>query len=82
MGEKCVLCMFYIDWELGGTEENLRVGIVLNENLLGYGYRKQTTFSHGSVQISDILFYSSPEQMTLVIVISGRARMGYYVLAQ
>ena len=30
----CVLCMFYVDWELG-RRKNLRVGIFLNKNLLG-----------------------------------------------
>ena len=30
----CVLCMFYVDWELGGRKK-LRVGIFLNKNLLG-----------------------------------------------
>ena len=28
-------------WE---ADKNFRVGIFLNKNLLGYGYRKQTTF--------------------------------------
>ena len=35
----CVLCMFYVDWELGGGGggggKNFRVGIFLNKNLLG-----------------------------------------------
>ena len=35
----CVLCMFYVDWELGGRKK-----LFLNKNLLGQGYRKQTTF--------------------------------------
>ena len=39
----CVLCMFYVDWELGGRK-NFRVGIFLDKNLLGLGYRKQITF--------------------------------------
>ena len=30
----CVLCMFYVDWELGG-DKNFGVGIFLNKNLLG-----------------------------------------------
>ena len=30
----CVLCMFYVDWELDG-DKNFRVGIFLNKNLLG-----------------------------------------------
>ena len=29
---------------VGRAEKNFRVGIFLNKNLLGYGYRKQTTF--------------------------------------
>ena len=36
--EMCVLCMFYVDWELGGqrAEKNFRVGIFfLNKKFLG-----------------------------------------------
>ena len=39
----CFLCMFCIDWELGG-QKNFRVGIFVNKNLLELGYRKETTF--------------------------------------
>ena len=43
-GQKCV---FYACFTLIGSwegEKNFMVGIFLNKNLLGYGYRKQTTF--------------------------------------
>ena len=29
----CVLCMFYVDWELGG-QKKVRVGIFLSKNLI------------------------------------------------
>ena len=32
--QKCVSCMFYVDWGLGGRK-NIRLGISLNKNLLG-----------------------------------------------
>ena len=32
----CVLCMFYVDWELG-RRKKFRVGILLNKNLLAIG---------------------------------------------
>ena len=44
-GQKCVLyACFTLIWSWMG-EKNFRVGIFLNKNLLGLGYRKQTTFS-------------------------------------
>ena len=36
-------CMFYVDWELEG-QKKLYGRDFLNKNLLGSGYRKQTTF--------------------------------------
>ena len=47
----CVLCMFYIDWSREGRK-NLRVGFFLNKNLLGKGYRKQTTFFLGLIIVN------------------------------
>ena len=46
-GQKCVIypCFTLIwSWEVG---KNFRVGIFLNKNLLGQGYRKQTIFFLG-----------------------------------
>ena len=40
----CVLCIFYVE---GG--KNFRVGIFLDKNLLGSGYRKQTAFYRPNV---------------------------------
>ena len=44
----CVLCLwFYTCFTLIGSWEggkNFRVGIFLNRNLLGWGYREQTIF--------------------------------------
>ena len=39
----CVLCMFYVDLELGGRK-NFRVGIFLNKNLLGQGTGNKQLF--------------------------------------
>ena len=53
----CVLCMFYVDWELGGRK-NFRVGIYLNKNLLGWVIgNKQlflglSVFKNGNVPIN------------------------------
>ena len=40
----CVLCMFYVDWESGGWKKLKGRDFFFDKNLLGYGYRKQTTF--------------------------------------
>ena len=42
--------MYYIDLELiGRAEKNFRIGIFLDKNLLGWGYRKHTTFFLGLI---------------------------------
>ena len=35
LAKMCVLCMFYVDWELGGQKKTIGVRILLNRNLLG-----------------------------------------------
>ena len=40
----CVLCMFYVDWELGGLK-NLGVGIFLNKKLVRAGLQETNHLS-------------------------------------
>ena len=41
--QKCVLCMFYVDWELEGQKKNLDRDF-LSKNLLAVARNKQLSF--------------------------------------
>ena len=57
----CVLCMFYLDWELGGRKKLIRVGLQETNNfflgpILLYDIQisddiRQTFFLHGEISI-------------------------------
>ena len=42
-GQKCVLCMFYIEWSLEGRK-NFRVGIYFEEKLVRVGLQETNFF--------------------------------------